>query len=161
MIRMQEQEYLVGKIVIDGKKLCDLFTRQELEHVAMSGEKDIYMKGDIIIRQGLGGDTAFVVQQGTVDAFKWKNKRRPSVAANMKKENDEENDGLGTFVKKLGKEEFFGEAALKAEVRSETGVGCNAVTLLTLLATPLLVATGYEDLHICSGGGQHRSSDSR
>ncbi|GMI07767.1 hypothetical protein TrVE_jg6387 [Triparma verrucosa] len=134
MIRMQEQENLVGKIVIDGKKLCDLFTRQELEHVAMSGERDIYMKGDIIMRQGLGGDTAFVVQQGTVDAFKWKNKRRPSVAANMHRENDEENDGLGIFVKKLGKEEFFGEAALKAEdIRTYTYVaGEDNTVLLTL-----------------------------
>ena len=83
----------------------------------MSVERDVYMKGDIIMRQGLGGDTVFIIQQGTVDAFKWKKKRRPSVAANMTSDNDEENDGLGRFVQKLGKEKFFGEKALKEEVR--------------------------------------------
>jgi serine/threonine protein kinase/CRP-like cAMP-binding protein len=70
MYRMVENLALIGNVVIQGKSLASILTEQELEHVAMSLEHETYNKGDIISREGVGGDTLFILHEGRIDIHK-------------------------------------------------------------------------------------------
>eukprot|EP00520_Triparma_pacifica_P006109 CAMPEP_0118658754 /NCGR_PEP_ID=MMETSP0785-20121206/14740_1 /TAXON_ID=91992 /ORGANISM="Bolidomonas pacifica, Strain CCMP 1866" /LENGTH=788 /DNA_ID=CAMNT_0006551799 /DNA_START=22 /DNA_END=2385 /DNA_ORIENTATION=- len=67
MKRLKDNTEMLGNVEIqDGKTLKEVFTPQELDHMAMSLEKDTVKKGEVIMRQGTSGDTLFIVQTGKV-----------------------------------------------------------------------------------------------
>ena len=68
MKRLKDNTKMLGDVEIQpGKLLKDVFTIQELDHMAMSLEKDSVKKGDIIMRQETPGDVLFIVKTGKVE----------------------------------------------------------------------------------------------
>lgn len=163
MKRLRDNTIMLGSVEIQpGKLLKDVFTVQELDHMAMSLEKDNVKKGDIIMRQDTPGDVLFIVKSGKVGVHTYDEKgdkrtRRISVemasrraSMKLKKGGEEGKDGremlgspkqnnmsleerFGSSPKILEVGGYFGEQALIAEEsRTCTVIALEDTELLTL-----------------------------
>ncbi len=135
MYRMEQNIRFVGNVTVEGSILRDVLTPQELDHVAMSLERDSYKAGDIITRQGLGGDVMFILFSGAIDIFREQKSRKPSItmASPPPEGSNKEGLGLGKYVKTLKVGQYFGEKALLDEdVRDFSTVATADSVVLTL-----------------------------
>jgi CRP-like cAMP-binding protein len=71
MKRLKENIDMLGTVeIVPGKRLKDVCTPHELDHMAMCLEKDAFKEGDVIMRQATPGETLFIVQSGKVGCYK-------------------------------------------------------------------------------------------
>uniref|UniRef100_H2YAV2 cGMP-dependent protein kinase n=1 Tax=Ciona savignyi TaxID=51511 RepID=H2YAV2_CIOSA len=91
------------------------FSNSKLSKITDALEEDTFQKGDYIIREGESGETFYIIVEGTVKVTTMSREYTDSTEDPSQKE---------TFIRNLGKGDYFGEKAL----RSESGIrGANVI----------------------------------
>jgi len=110
----QYQEFL-RNVEISGKTLSSIMSEAQIEKMTVSLEREVYNKGEAIIRQGNTGDNFYIIADGDVGVYK----TAP--------------DGHEKKLTVLRRGAYFGEQALlREDVRQASCIAEDKVTVLTL-----------------------------
>jgi cGMP-dependent protein kinase len=111
---IQRQLNFLRKVKIEDKTLGEVLKPSEIDAMALATQKDVFRKGDVIVREGEKGDIFYLIETGTVEVFKKEAGEMP--------------------VASLKSGQFFGERALLTEdVRQATCIAKEDVTCLFLM----------------------------
>jgi len=102
------------KVKIGDKVLGDVLRTSHIDAMSLALQKDIFRKGDVIVREGERGDIFYLIESGSVDVFKKDIGDKP--------------------ITTLTTGQFFGEKALLTEdVRQATCIATSEVQCLFLM----------------------------
>lgn len=114
-LRNKQYMEFLRNVVINEKKLGAILSEEDLEKMTISLEKENYVSGDTIIRQGNTGDNFYIIAEGDVGVFRV------------------DGEGKEEKLTQLHQGAYFGEKALLAEdVRQASCIAESKVTCLTL-----------------------------
>lgn len=129
-LRNNQYKEFLRNVEISGKTLSSIMSDIQIEKMTISLEREVYQKGESIIRQGNTGDNFYIIAEGEVGVFK------TSAEGEEKK------------LTVLRRGAYFGEQALlREDVRQASCVAEDKVTVLTLGRDDFIDMLGpFEDI---------------
>jgi len=93
----KEKNVFIKNCVVNGKKFTEVFDPMQVEDLTIATKVDTYKMGEVILREGVMGDTFYIVKSGTIESYA--------------------TEAIGT-TKVLGEKEVFGTTSLLKGVAS-------------------------------------------
>lgn len=122
LLRTTKYVNFLARVKIGGKCLDELLSKSQLEQISCALEREVFEKGEYIIRQGQQGDYFYIVEEGEVGVYKAYSEEEAAAIGNA---------STGRTLAILTSGCYFGEKALLAEDKRQAS--CVAETVVQCL----------------------------